>query len=308
MSVSAPTGKQRALPTLPRDNVLYVVFHGSISLVDIGENGFKAFVLTILNQQNEDEHKYKFGNWLAEIDIPARTPDDPPARASLLGVDGGDAALDSGKDAVIERPSLPNSSDDKVQAVIDLPRPRRISYFRSGTLPPNSLSGFQVDNKSVLQATPSQLSQIRIFEYSFKNAENISLDFGSGISWKAPTLAFTENLAVAVLHIFDEPDSFLPPDSDHNDREFNESTEFFSTPNLKLTNSQAATFTPDPDIPSGLLPEEIFSLAERQNAIFNLVLDTRVQQFGRATALAINTPPGSGLCTVAQAKIVRSHP
>jgi len=304
MSISALASQKRAVP-IQRDNVLYVVLHGSISLVDIGEKGFKAFVLTILNQQNEDEHKYKFGNWLAEIDIPARTADDPPARATLLGVDGGNAALDSDKDAIIERPSLPNSSDAKVRAIVDLPRPQRILYFRTGTLPPNSLIGFQANNRSVLQNAPSQLSQIRIFEYSFKNAENLSLDFGSGISWKAPALAFTESLAVAVLHIFDEPDSFLPPDSDHNDREFNESTAFFETPDLKLVNSQTAKFTKDPDVPSGFLPEEIFSLAERQNAIFNLVLDTRVQQFGRATALAISTPPGSGLCTVAQAIVKR---
>src|SRR4029077_20057404 len=95
----------------PDVQVLYVVLHGLISLVDIG-TGFLAFALDM-----QDQHRYLFGNWLTEDEIPARSTGSQPLTAELVGVDAGNKRLDSDQNVIVEIDKVPDPDHQDVRAV-----------------------------------------------------------------------------------------------------------------------------------------------------------------------------------------------
>ena len=80
---------KQAAPKKKRvENVLYVVLHGLITLIDVKRKGFIAHVLDI-----GDDHKYLLGEWLQEQDIPERKRGTAPLRATLINVKKGRGKL-----------------------------------------------------------------------------------------------------------------------------------------------------------------------------------------------------------------------
>src|SRR5229473_5533224 len=97
---------KKSQPSMPKGkaaNTLYVVLHGLISLIDIGADGFIAYVVDI-----GAEHKYLYGNWLTESDIPKKEEGGPPLYATLLGVEKGHSDIDCKKNAVLKVSRLPD--------------------------------------------------------------------------------------------------------------------------------------------------------------------------------------------------------
>src|ERR1051326_3921475 len=122
-SVETQTREKLAMPLI-KENILYVAFHGLITLIDTKENGFRAHLLEI-----GDVHKYLLGNWLEDADIPMRKKGADPLSATLDNVDTGTAQLDPNLNAVFKLDALPNDTEKDVRAVLRLPRPRKIHNF-----------------------------------------------------------------------------------------------------------------------------------------------------------------------------------
>src|SRR5258708_7968312 len=72
--------RRKALGTVP-ENILYVVLHGLITLVDVGRDGFLAYLL-----YRDDEHVYLYGDWLFEKEIPQPSLGLWPLEATLTNV------------------------------------------------------------------------------------------------------------------------------------------------------------------------------------------------------------------------------
>jgi hypothetical protein len=264
-----------------KENILYVVLHGLITLIDIKEKGFLAHLLDI-----GDDHKYLLGHWLEEADIPKRKKGADPLRATLTNVDTGAAQLNPDLNAVFKLEGLPNDKASDVRAVLRLPRPRSIHNFVSGKLPPGALAG---DTTRLVQV-PSKISGTTVFEYTFQNVDPV-LTSDSGLSlWTKPALAIvkdpsppatpTRELSVAALHVYDEPGIRLPGDElqnlpQHNRREFKLSSVFLNS-DLVLVKD---TGTPEQEaalsVPLGLLMGEVLHLDERLDFVLPMVISDR---------------------------------
>jgi hypothetical protein len=284
------------------ENVLYVVIHGLVTLIDVKEKGFLAHMLEI-----GDEHEYLLGDWLEEAAIPERKTGKEPLRATLTQVDSGPAQLDPGQNAVLKLNSVPADTSSNVRAVLRLPRPRKIYNFVRGKLRANALNG----DLSRLVRTPNEISGVAVFEYTFQDKERVALvtDSGTGI-WKPKGLAFVSvpggDLAVAVLHVYDEPGIRLRGDAiedmaGHNRREFKLSSEFLAS-NLELVKDTETPFLLlKDDVPPGLLPGEVTNLDERDQSVFAIVLGLRQ---GNASGAAAGGGSAGPICAGMHAQLM----
>ena len=210
-------------------NVLYVVFHGLVCLVDGGiqsrvDQGFKAYVLL----DRDNAHRRMFGNFLAELDF------NPPAVGTPLDLSfsselqpGGDPTviLDTDLNPVVQLPSFPVPTSNVI-AVITLPRPNSIDYFLRGNILPDTLQ----DPGQRLMPPHSQISAVRIFTYNFTDPRKLFLqDNSSGKHlWDCPPqlAQLPHNLNVTVFHVYNEPPQQLANADTHNEDEFNDSMTF----------------------------------------------------------------------------------
>jgi hypothetical protein len=292
-----------------KENILYVVLHGLITLIDVKEKGFLAHILEI-----GSDHQYLLGDWLQEAEIPEREKGRVPLRASLINIDPGTAKLNPDNNAVLKLESLPPDTSSDVRAVLRLPRPRKIHNFVVGKLPKGALAG---DLKRLVQV-PQQISGTQVFEYTFQDKGRVALVSDSGRAlWKPKALAVitgpetsaeapAKKLSVAVLHIYDEPGIRLPgnglPDlEDHNRREFKLSSVFLHS-DLDLVKKMAAPedFKRDA-IPEGLLPGEVTNLDERVTSVFPIVLGLRQ---GNASGASAGGGSSGPVCGGMQAQLI----
>jgi len=279
--------------------------HGLISLVDVGAEGFIAYLWDM-----RDEHVYLYGEWLVEEGVPERGKGQRPLVASLLNVDSsllnpGDNNIDPRINVVVTVSQAPQLTNPDVRAVLNLPRPRKIHYCISGDLANDSLAGPANSIGSVI-GKPAQLSGIRIFEYTFSDPDKVTLTSDDGIVlWNCPEsrlLVPVDNRNIAVLHFYDEPaESF--PDEDtaqkHNQEEFNLSFKFLGV-QLELV-KQPGPILPVPLIP-GLLPGEVDSLDQRE--IFALEAMFRARTGNNAPASKKGGNGGGQVCSPAHAVVV----
>ena len=253
-------------------NVLYVVFHGLICLVDGvkkagADKGFKAYVLL----DKDNAHKMMFGDLLAEQDFAVLGSGliNLNFNGLTTGPDSPNAKIDRKVNPVVDLTNFPTATATNTRAVITLPRPNRISSFFGGVIQPGTL----VNNGS-LNPAPSQISAVRIFEYNFVDPAMVFLSDDRGnVVWRCPdanSLAtLPGNLKVAVFHVYDEPPRKLttnPTPNNHNIQEFNDSMAFLNTPGVKLQNQPAHPVDPSTlrltNVP-GILGWEIAALDER---------------------------------------------
>lgn len=271
-------------------NVLYVVFHGLVCLVDGvkkagADKGFKAYVL--LDQDNA--HKVTFGDFLAEQDFASLRTGIINLNFNGLttGPDTPNAKLDRNVNPVVDLADFPTATASDVRAVITLPRPNRISSFFGGVIQQGTLV-----NDGHLKTPPSQISAVRIFEYNFDDPTKVFLSDDSGnVVWRCPDAnglaTVSGNLKVAAFHVYDEPPRTLttnPTPDEHNKKEFNDSMAFLKAPGVKLN---AAAHPVDPEtlklknVP-GILGWEIAALDERnQDRVMKLIRTFRETDTGR---------------------------
>jgi hypothetical protein len=262
----------------PPKNVLYVVLHGLICLIDDNRDTFIADLIDM-----GDDHKYLCGDFLFE---------DPIQSGLTLKLDGvnkpepisSDNQLDPMLNAVVKLQHEPDL-DNYYQSRITLPRPAKIHYYIKVDLTPGSLP----DAKNELVKPPATISGIRVFEYFFVDYKGIHVVTESGeMFWDCPEpvtvtdKATGKSVNAAVLHIYNEPADILLYAGKHNKDEFNFTLAYLGA-QLRLS-TPAMTLVPNPDPPLGIIPEELHSLDLRQEMIPKL--SKTLRQLGHAVELA----------------------
>jgi hypothetical protein len=253
----------------PDTNVLYVVLHGLICLVDEGQDGFVAY----LNEMGSD-HSYLYGDFLGEHSLNL-DPNNYTQYIDLVNVCSGTATLNTKLNAVVKSGSVPSPGAKDVRAAISLPRPNDIHYYIKGHISPGALKG---DPKYLVEV-PKQISGIRIFEYLVPDFGQVQLQSGPrNILWKcAPPVVVNDpvknrQINVAVLHIYNEPPEEMPhaQAADHNLREFNRTLTYLGA-DLTLQVPGRVQKVNDPHPLPGLLQEEVLALDRRPDYVVTLV-------------------------------------
>lgn len=258
------------------ENVLYVILHGLVSLVDIGDAGFNAYMFDM-----GTDHRYLYGTFRIENDIPERNVGKDPLIFKLDSVNAAtkttDNTLHPNLNVVIQLNgrTVPIDLPD-VRAVIRLPRPRMIYYYTCGELPPGSIP--EDTSGLVNGVSPKYISETRVFEYTFSGSQKPQLLAGDppvgDPVWRLPDdLAPAGNRNVAKLHFYDEPGEPFDDDSvaeQHARDEFALGTKRLGLP-LTLTEASPRNLSEPPDDIQrqlgleilGILPEETTPLDGR---------------------------------------------
>jgi hypothetical protein len=261
----------------PKENVLYVIFHGLIGLVDVGDAGFNAYIFEM-----GTDHRYLFGNWLVESD--SLEQNHAPAiltLGSVLGAvkDPANNVLNPKFNLVIQLSPPAPTNLPGARAVIHLPRPRRIYYYTCGEVLSGSIQGDP--SRLVNKVFPSIISETRVFEYSFLDSAKPQLLAGDPPGgpplWTPDVLAEMSNRKVATLHFYNEPDQIMDDDTaeQHARAEFLLSTALLGVP-MKLTQASPREFPEPPDNPQpdikdlGILRREVTPLDGRSEALLGL--------------------------------------
>ena len=170
---------------------------------------------------------------------------------------------------------MPYLDDPAILAVIHLPRPRAIYYAISGDIQKDSLQG-TVDDVKKIQGKPTEISGIRIFEYTCPDFDKVQLISYltndklwhapkpiEGLPAKFPNCKPPRN--VFVLHIYDEPPvtMSLEDSQAHTVEEFNKSMDLMDVA-VQLTKDAGDLELPDPP-PTGLTSEELSTLNIRRS-------------------------------------------
>ncbi|HEY2362595.1 MAG TPA: hypothetical protein VGK36_15855 [Candidatus Angelobacter sp.] len=229
----------------PPQNVLYVVLHGLICLVDKGTAGFTGH---LLDRSNDPfiQHVYKAGDFGKEKDL------DRFEALTLNGVDTGSAKLSPTMNPILKNPN-PQDQTFFARNTISLVRPNSILHFVCGD-PEANLK----DNDELIKKQPL-ISGIRVFQYSFKNYNDVNVSGDKSFSWKCP------NAATAVFHLYNEPE--VDPGGvrslRHSLSEFNDSVGFMQeTSKVELKNAIVKA-VPGDQRPPGLPPEQVSALSVR---------------------------------------------
>jgi hypothetical protein len=250
----------------PRPNILYVVLHGLVCLIDDNQDQFIGDLVDM-----GSDHEYLCGGFLYENQIPNGEI------LTLRGVDGPIAKsaqnkLDSTLNAVVKIAHVPDQ-DNYYQSRMMLPRPNNITYYIKGVLSSGSLSDPQ---NELQQPPPKSISGIRVFEYSFTDSKGVHVTTAAGdLFWNCPDPVPVidpsngKYVGVAALHIYNEPSSILPYAGKHNKDEFNFTVSYLGA-QVKLA-SPAVTQVNNSTPPLGMIPEELYSLDVRQEMLQNLM-------------------------------------
>jgi len=265
----------------PKENRLFVFFHGLVCLVDAKKAGFIAYLLDMGN-----EHKCLCGDWLMEREIYA----DPEygVEATLWGVNSGSKKLEPTQNAIVRVSTLPatNNQDVPVRAIIHLPRPDDIHHFVRGQLHPQALQGNDL-HRFLSDPKNTVVSGTRVFQYSFQGQDGTNvaiIDEDGDPLWECPDLAEVSNppLKVAAVHIYNEPLDHPNNGNEHTVKEFNLSLKLFGI-DATLTNS--ATI-PKPDnlkLP-GVIRGEPSPLDERLPEGQRMLVGARISAAGSGTS------------------------
>jgi hypothetical protein len=249
---------------LSKRNVLYVVLHGLVCLIDDNRKHFTADLVDM-----GEDHAYLCGDFLAEEPIVNGS------ELTLLGIDPANISsknqLDPQKNVAVKLTDIPYSNN-YYYCRLNLPRPVDITYYINGTLNSADLP----DLYKELQDTPKQIAGIRVFEYTMISPNDVRLqDNDSGeIFWQCQPqyLATTKNLNVAVLHVFNEPAETLDGAAKHNKDEFNFTLSYMDA---RLRMVQPAIVQDNDLPPEGIRMEELYALDRRDELVQKLMKSLR---------------------------------
>jgi hypothetical protein len=249
-------------------NVLYVVLHGLVSLVEIPRTRFRAYLFDM-----GSEHRCLCGDFFAEEEIDYGSAPFLELKGNFLP---GNATLDVDLNAVLALTKAPDFDAGQVVSTIDLPTPSEIIPFIVGDLSRGDL----IDDQNELKKMPTHLSGIRIFKYFLADVNDFrDVRLASGLRdniWICPPpnkLPVT-NMNVAALHIYNEPPDTLSPAkaARHNKDEFNRSVNLFGR---KVQMVNPASVMPFPrcesPTPRGLTGLDITPLDLREGFAIDLM-------------------------------------
>jgi hypothetical protein len=251
----------------PKDDRLYVLFHGLVSLVQGPKDEFRAFALAI-----GPDHQYRLGSWLHEDRMPKGT------RGVLRGVSAAPKTksnvLNPKLNPTIALKAWPDANDPDVWASFSLPRPRKIHY--------QGLGKAEVVNSKLLIHPSPKACGLTVFEYKVSGPfEDLQLASTTSdeIFWKAT--AFTEfpegGPKIATLHVFNSPSS-MPNDPNHSVDEFALSAKFLGRPEVSYAKKPVDLDT-QPELPGGLSSFEAAPLSHRTKFVDKLVDFARTARF-----------------------------
>lgn len=231
--------------------LVYVVFHGLISLVqNTTTHRFRAYIVSM-----GDEHRYCYGDWLREIDIPAEftgeffVGDGPNCRGGAL--------------SAADRPTIKVKSVDEtheaIHARIEFPCPDRIIYANSGSLSLSTGHDCLVDRNVALNAGTT------IFRYEVCDFEGCFLVRGNrSIKWEPDSRTTVDvggtQYEIAALHIFSNPLRDYGPN--HSVVEFNLSAQVLGERTVRISRQGRDGRPSTP--PDGLCCAELLSLSHRE--------------------------------------------
>jgi hypothetical protein len=277
--------KKTAKPrrSVNKENILFVVLHGFISLIDTGgdEDAFLAYVLDM-----GDAHTYLYGDWLFEEEFPLRAPGQLPLQLELKGVNSfpkkPENQLNTTNNVVVKVARIPELPNAAIHAVIQLPRPRQIYYAISGDIQADSLKGTKNDINKIL-GTPTSVSGIRIFEYTCPDLRNVQLAHFTDDPnplWHTPRIgegdpAVFDDRDVFVLHIYDEPPATMSEEEaqQHTVDEFNKSLDVLGV-KVQMTKKAGDLEPPNPP-PKGLTTKELSTLDFRRRQVLAVLNQAR---------------------------------
>ena len=239
------------------DNMLYVVFHGLVSLIeDSSQNRFHALLLGM------DGHRVAAGHWLTERTIPQG------ARMELTGVEAGSASLDQTQNVVVTTNQLDTTALSQfLYAEIVLPKPMRALSF-SGVDVSSKLQG-----NSVSAVSSKVFSATQVFEYKLTvpNATLASQLTSPGADFSFTALSGialpNSTISVTTIHVVNEPEQDV--DDAHILEEFRRSALIL---NSDLSMNAPVLFpSPAGPLPPGLLKGELLPLSQREVNVFDLI-------------------------------------
>jgi len=232
---------------------VYVVFHGLISIVERKGGEFCAYILS-----TGPEHRYLYGNWLREADIPAGfsgkfcVGEGPCQRQAHL--DPKERPLVSFKQCTMDE------HHEAIHGSIRLPQPDKILYANSGKLELRDSGKCQLLNPNV-----QKNSGTTIFVYQVENFDDCYLmDDRRFIKWEATAKPGEDKHKVAALHVFSNPQ--YRPSASHSVDEFHLSSVVLGATALRLA-KQVQDESHSTWKPQGLCTEELLSLSRRDDIL-----------------------------------------
>jgi len=247
------------------ENRLYVVLHGLICLVEDPAKDFTGYLI-----DRGNEHVYMAGNFGKEKTIPNKDKDKniPPRVLTLKNVTPGAKALNPTLNAVLKK-AVPTSGQVFEQSSIVLPHPADILHFVCGAVI-NGLTLIDPDIE-LQKGPPFVISGTRVFQYTFDDFNKVQLlDQDGSVFWQCPQPTPVDNLAVAVLEVYNEPPHDMGSSAAaHNKKEFNDSLLFMQAKKVELV--IPGLFPLDVDsLPPGLTEDQVCSLDVRPLVTANL--------------------------------------
>jgi len=241
------------VPTPPpvREDLLYVVLHGLVSMVEIQDK----IHLYLLNMGKD--HRYLAGTWLAETDVAHGT------FSELLGVSkDGHAGVDPVANPVLKLTALPPRNQDDVLGVIVVPRPRKLYSLDRGTITITT-------GQEHLVSEPETLSGVRVLEYVVKGGFAGVEIKGTGFQYTLDHFSrFANEAGVAAIHIYDMPGGEVGPN--HHVDEFAVSSKVLGAP---IEIGEAVQIVEESTLPPGLSNLELKPLDSRSSDISAPLLD-----------------------------------
>lgn len=241
----------------PPTNVLYVVLHGLVCLIEDPQGGFTAHLI-----DQGDIHHYKAGTFRLEQTV--------NENLSLQGIDTpGMASLAQYRDKnAIVKKAKPVNDIISARSKISLPRPNTIYHFVCG-----DVRGVLLDlDDELLKPLPTVISGTRVFQYSPKDFNSVKLvRADNSVFWPCPASTIVNtpqgDLAVAILEVYNEPpidlDQILPGAAAvHNLGEFADSLTFMGARSARLILPTAHPRNVD-TLPPGLTAQQVCSLDVR---------------------------------------------
>ena len=257
----------------PSGHRFYIFFHGLISLVDGPADELRAYALTM-----DENHRYRFGHWLVEEDLPSGL------RGKLSGVSAAPKtkqnSLNPELNPTVRVEGWPNDADPRIRARLSLPRPRKIHYLGRGEVEVN---------RPDLSIYPTRMaSGLKIFEYELTGAVddlNIRSTDGQQLHWKgASGTEFSgAGVRVATLHVIDGP-ARMPDGDAHSVEEFALSMRVLGQPLLGFKR-KPVDHPEQPPNPKGVSPFEVLSLAGRSKFLHKIADFARTARFSDSQAL-----------------------
>ena len=262
------------VPAKPTDHRFYVLFHGLISLVEGKNNEFRAYALTM-----GDDHRYRFGHWLVEQDLPQGM------RGTLHGVKASEKtkenSLNPAMNPTVRVKGWPKDDDPYIRARLTLPRPRKIHYL--------GLGHAELTQPELLMHPAPSACGLTVFEYDLPGSLDdleIHSDDGKQQHWKASRLTeFSQaGTKLVTLNVIDAP-LHTPGTAAHSLDEFAMSMRLLGQPAVRLVR-KPTDHAQQPAPPDGISDYEVAAYSERPKFLHRIADFARTARFGGSQALS----------------------